>query len=195
MRGNGFEARRTLLSIAVLALVGKLSLISGVAEGSTSRASSGTIEAELIFSSQGAESRESYRLVRMPSTPVKDASVSSGKTPAEVFMLVYRWGDTDLQRQVLTENWAKEIRADFEALARMSVASKKTLGPHCTAPVEVRRLPSHRSGWFCDSSLSPRDRETWQNTLGRLRHVAEWGWERPTSVKTESPAPAPRKKN
>jgi hypothetical protein len=199
MKRNAFRVRRTLLSIAALGLVGDLLLISGLAEASAAEPNLGAVEAEFIFSSKADESQESYRLVRWTSTPAKDPSVSSGKKTADTFILVYRWGDTDLQRQVLTENWAKEIRADFEALARMSVASKKILGSHCAAPVEVRHLPSKRSGWFCDSSLSPRDRETWQNKLGRLRHVAEWGWERPTSVKTETPpsapAPASRKKN
>lgn len=199
MRGSWFRARRTLWGITVLVLVGvplKNSVEAQAATTtSTSSSTHGPIEAELIFSTSGAGSTESYRLVRLKSTQAQGQTAGSAKAGGDAFMLVYRWGETDLQRQVLTANWAKEIRADFEALARMSVTSKKILGSHCVAPVEVRRPRSKQIGWFCDSSLSPRDRETWQNTLGRLRHVAEWGWERPTAADAETPPSAPRKKN
>ena len=141
------------------------------------------VEAEIIFS---ARTTESYRLMRV-TQPLPESH-----------LLVHRWGNKDLQRQVLTEKWAKELRGDFERLLRISTKSKKSLVSICTEPVEVRRMQVERSqsGWFCDSSLGPQDREVWRSTLARFRQVAERGWEPGSDDELGSPnAKVPTKKN
>ena len=166
---------KMIFSLAIFVVGSSVRMPLGFARStrSTVEKDSARVEAELVFSGSMSGSTESFRLLR------------SNKPKSETSMLVYRWGETDLHRQVLTESWAKEVRADFDALSQMSAPNRKTLGSVCTEPVQVSSTASQAPGWFCDSSLSPKNREVWRSILVRLRHVATQGWGSPTTLHSQ----------